>query len=208
MKNKEGKALVDILPENLSEDTVTAISNLVESKVKEKSESVEKVLHSRFMGFMAENVDRFKSLAVKELEAEDETFKAAKLFSDIKRIVAEEVMDDEIKEVLESKNTEIKTLKKLVVDLKNHIDTVEGRNVALTESVNAYNTADLSYFENEDEDEALAGKAEMISECRDDNGDLDVVEESATFEGNEFLSDEVLSATRMITEHRKKILGE
>lgn len=205
MKDKNGKDLIDILPDNLSEDTVAAISNLVESKVNDKTESVKKVLNSRFMGFMTENINRFKSLAVKELESENDTFKSAKLFSEIKRLVAEEVMDDEVKEILESKDQEIMELKKLVVELKNHIDVVEERSVALTESIVAYENADLEYF-SEDDDEDLKGDAVVISENIDE--DIEDDDETSTYEGNEFLNEDVIAASRMITENTKNLLGE
>jgi len=205
MKDKNGKDLIDILPDNLSEDTVAAISNLVESKVNDKTESVKKVLNSRFMGFMTENINRFKSLAVKELESENDTFKSAKLFSEIKRLVAEEVMDDEVKEILESKDQEIMELKKLVVELKNHIDVVEERSVALTESIVAYENADLEYF-NENDDEDLKGDAVVISENIDE--DIEDDDETSTYEGNEFLNEDVIAASRMITENTKNLLGE
>jgi hypothetical protein len=188
--NKE--QLVQLLPENFSEDTIQQVETLVESTVQERVSSVEKQLASRLNSFISENINHLKNIAITELENDNETLRAAKLFESVKAIVREEMVDDDVNEILESKDNEIQELKETIVALKEHIDTLESKNTALTESLESVSYQEI---EEEEEDEDLNGSARIVTESEEfdvPSEETDEEEES----DNPILSESILKLLR------------
>lgn len=184
--------LVQLLPENFSDETILEVQTLVESTIEDRVSEVEKQLVTRFNSFISENIESLKEVAIKELEADNDILRQAKLFESVKQLVRDELVDDDVQQLLEAKDEQIKELEEALVELKDYIDDLENKNSALHESLEAvaYEPVD----ENEDNDEALKGKAIIVSESEESDVPADEsVTEEDQYEENEFLSESVMS---------------
>lgn len=89
----EVKTIADLLPDGLSEETVTQIAELVDSVIKEEVNQRVKLLESKVKGFLRMEIQSIKEHALKELQEESEVYRNAQLFESIKSLVALELTD-------------------------------------------------------------------------------------------------------------------
>jgi len=80
-----------LLPEGLTEDTVSEIATLVGEVISEEVENKVKDLENKVHGFLRMKIDEVKDHAVAELEQENETFKNARIFESLKALMALEL---------------------------------------------------------------------------------------------------------------------
>ncbi len=80
-----------LLPDGLTEETVSEIATLVSEVISEEVESKVKDLETKVHGFLRMKIDEVKSHALSELEQENETFKNARIFESLKALMALEL---------------------------------------------------------------------------------------------------------------------
>ena len=96
----EIKSIAELLPEGLSEETVTQIAELVDSVIKEEVNERVKLLEAKVKGFLRMEIQSIKEHALKELQEESEVYRNAQLFESIKSLMALELSEkDENNEV-------------------------------------------------------------------------------------------------------------
>lgn len=83
--------IADILPDNLSEETVNRIAELVNETIEEELSARLEGLSRKFATLMRLKVDEHKKLALAELELENETFRKAELMESVLGAMALEV---------------------------------------------------------------------------------------------------------------------
>ena len=67
------------LPDGLSESGLKEVADIVDSIVQERVEEEVRMLESKVSGFLRTKLDSLKEVARKEVEAESETIRAAKV---------------------------------------------------------------------------------------------------------------------------------
>jgi len=91
----EVKTIAELLPEGLSEDTVSQIAELVDLIIKEEVNQKVKLLESKVKGFLRMEIDSIKNHAMRELQEENEVYRNAKLFESIKSLMSLEINKDD-----------------------------------------------------------------------------------------------------------------
>jgi len=169
-----------LLPEGLTEDTVSEIATLVGEVITEEVENKVKDLENKVHGFLRMKIDEVKSHALAELEQENDTFKNARIFESLKALMALELNSDD-------EDTAIGQTRKEFDEIQEENDVlVRELNSALTECSKLENTLRVLSEKNEIlEDERLDLQEAVVS-----------LEESAKlpFESNEkavIISDDV-----------------
>ena len=87
----EVKTIAQLLPEGLSEETVTQIAELVDTVIKEEVNERVKLLEAKVKGFLRMEIQSIKEHALRELQEESEVYKNAQLFESIKSMMALEL---------------------------------------------------------------------------------------------------------------------
>ena len=169
-----------LLPEGLTEDTVTEIANLVSEVISEEVENKVKDLENKVHGFLRMKIDEVKDHAISELEQENATCKNARIFESLKALMSLELTgaDDDT----------------AVAQTRKQFDEVQEENEVLVRELNGALT-ECSKMENTLR--VLSGKIETLEEERLDLQEAYVsLEESASlpFKSNEravVISDQV-----------------
>ena len=104
-KNKM-QSIADVLPENLSEETVTIVAELVSEAIEEGvARQVEK-LSTKFHALLRLKIDEMKEHARAELESEDPEFRNHEIMESIKGMLALEVAPQHVDSIVETQLNE------------------------------------------------------------------------------------------------------
>lgn len=87
----EVKTIAELLPQGLSEETVTQIAELVDSVIKEEVNERVKLLEAKVKGFLRMEIQSIKEHALRELQEENEVYRNAQLFESIKSLMSLEL---------------------------------------------------------------------------------------------------------------------
>jgi len=193
------KKLQELLPDGISQETITSINSIIEDRVKTRINEESKLLGSKVFAFLKLKQDEIKEEALKQLEEENETYRNAKLFEHVRSLMALEVMSEdyelplanlveENKELNSTVDTLTSELSKSLTEnakLENSVKLLEGKvnsvNKKLTESVESKK---LPFKSSE--------KALVITETKEKTGS-DKLFEDIEKTGNAFLSEEMIS---------------
>ena len=190
-----------LLPDGLTEDTVSEIANLVGEVITEELENKVKDLENKVHGFLRMKIDEVKSHALAELEQENDTFKNARIFESLKALMALELNGDD-------EDNAIGQTRKEFGEVQEENDVlVRELNSALTECSKLENTLRVLSEKNEIlEDERFGLQEAVVS-----------LEESAKlpFESNEkavIISDdvdsEIIDNNAVETQSRNEFINE
>ena len=156
--------ITELLPEGLTEATVSQIAELVDSVISEQVEEKVKELEAKVQGFLRLRVDEVKDHAMKELELENDTYKNAKLFESIKTLMAIELGSND-------EDSAVGKISGENVQLEEEVDVLtEELKAALTENSNLETTiyALSGKIDNLEETERkLQGKVEYLEEAKE-----------------------------------------
>jgi len=189
--------ITELLPEGLTEATVSQIAELVDSVISEQVEEKVKELEAKVQGFLRLRVDEVKDHAMKELELENDTYKNAKLFESIKTLMAIELGSND-------EDSAVGKISGENVQLEEEVDVLtEELKAALTENSNLETTiyALSGKIDNLEETERkLQGKVEYLEEAKEKpfkSSEKAVVisennDEPRRISENEFLSEDIM----------------
>ena len=189
--------ITELLPEGLTEATVSQIAELVDSVISEQVEEKVKELEAKVQGFLRLRVDEVKDHAMKELELENDTYKNAKLFESIKTLMAIELGSND-------EDSAVGKISGENVQLEEEVDVLtEELKAALTENSNLETTiyALSGKIDNLEETErTLQGKVEYLEEAKEKpfkSSEKAVVisennDEPRRISENEFLSEDIM----------------
>jgi len=94
MSNKV-KNIVDLLPEGLSKEAINEIASLVNTVIEEEVDTQVKDLNSKVFAYLRIHIDEVKEHALKELHEENETYRNAKLFEELKTFMTLEMSKED-----------------------------------------------------------------------------------------------------------------
>ena len=197
-------SISQLLPEGLTEETVSEIATLVNEVISEEVENKVKDLENKVHGFLRMKIDEVKSHAMAELEQENETFKNARIFESLKALMALELNADdedntisqtrrEFDEVQEENDVLVRELNSALTEcsklentlrvLSEKIEILEEEKENLHESVVVLEESARLPFESNE-------KAVVISEQVDEEITQETVE---PHDGNEFINEDMMA---------------
>jgi DNA repair exonuclease SbcCD ATPase subunit len=197
-------SISQLLPEGLTEETVSEIATLVNEVISEEVGNKVKDLENKVHGFLRMKIDEVKSHAMNELEQENETFKNARIFESLKALMALELNSgdednavsqtrkefDEIQEEnsvlireLNSALTECSKLENTLRVLSEKVEILEDDKENLHEAVVALEESARLPFESNE-------KAVVISDQVDEEIHKEIVE---PHDGNEFINENMMA---------------
>ncbi len=160
-----------LLPEGLTEETVSEIANLVGEVISEEVANKVKDLENKVHGFLRMKIDEVKDHAIAELEQENETYKNARIFESLKALMALELNGSDEDNAVSQTRREFDEIQE-----ENDV-LIRELNDALTECSKLENTLRL-----------LSGKIESLEEERMNlEEEVTTLQESASlpFKSNE-----------------------
>lgn len=130
-KNNKMQSIAEILPENLSEETVNKVAELVNEAIQDEVARQVQTLSTKFHGLLRLKIDEMKETARAELEAEDPEFRNHELMESIKGMLALEVAPQNVDALVE---TQLNEAAEAVADSKlveNELDNLLSENETL-----------------------------------------------------------------------------
>tara|TARA_Y100000310_G_scaffold61308_1_gene56581 strand:+ start:271 stop:897 length:627 start_codon:yes stop_codon:yes gene_type:complete len=88
---KKVKTIADLLPEGLEESTVTEIAKVVDSIIEEEVSERMSLLEGKVHAYFRTHIDDLKDHALRELEEENDTFRNARLFEELRSFMSLEL---------------------------------------------------------------------------------------------------------------------
>jgi len=127
--------IAKLLPEGLSETGIEEISAIVEETVQERIDSEVKNLEAKVGGFLRMKLNELKEQALIELEKNDETFRAVKVYESLKQVIAEDISTTETDSVTSQYKNENTELHETVGNLNSKVSQLMTENSTLEESL-------------------------------------------------------------------------
>lgn len=195
--NKSILKLADLLPDNVTEETMNKILGVIQEAITGEVTDKMKVLEAKAGAFIRKNIDNLKAQAQEELNEENEIYQDAMQFRKLKGFMGVDKVEVKAPEqVKESKDLQAEN--DLLVE---HLQTLADENVKLKRIAKAYKkkalVAESTLNESVQEVQDLKGvvskpfksseKALVLSEGT--KGELNIASPS----GNAWLSEEVLA---------------
>ena len=129
------ESIAKLLPENLSESGLEEIASIIEETVQERVDAEVKSLEAKVGGFMRMKLNEMKEQAVRELEKDDETFRAVKVYESLKSVIAEDIATSDEEGVASTYKADNEKLQETVENLNSKISSLMTENSTLEESV-------------------------------------------------------------------------
>ena len=127
--------IAKLLPENLSESGLEEIASIIEETVQERVGAEVKSLEAKVGGFMRMKLNEMKEQAIRELEKDDETFRAVKVYESLKSVIAEDIATSDEEGVASTYKADNEKLQETVEGLNSKISSLMTENNTLEESV-------------------------------------------------------------------------
>ena len=129
------ESIAKLLPENLSESGLEEIASIIEETVQERVDAEVKSLEAKVGGFMRMKLNEMKEQAVRELEKDDETFRAVKVYESLKSVIAEDIATSDEEGVASTYKADNEKLQETVENLNSKISSLMTENSTLEDSV-------------------------------------------------------------------------
>jgi len=129
------ESIAKLLPENLSESGLEEIASIIEETVQERVDAEVKSLEAKVGGFMRMKLNEMKEQAIRELEKDDETFRAVKVYESLKSVIAEDLATSDEDAVASTYKADNEKLQETVEDLNSKISSLMTENSTLEDSV-------------------------------------------------------------------------
>jgi len=127
--------IAKLLPENLSESGLEEIASIIEETVQERVDSEVKSLEAKVGGFMRMKLNEMKENAIMELEKDNETFRAVKVYESLKSVIAEDLATSDEDAVASTYKADNEKLQETVESLNSKISSLMTENSTLEDSV-------------------------------------------------------------------------
>ena len=127
--------IAKLLPENLSESGLEEIASIIEETVQERVDSEVKSLEAKVGGFMRMKLNEMKENAITELEKDNETFRAVKVYESLKSVIAEDLATSDEDAVASTYKADNEKLQETVESLNSKISSLMTENNTLEDSV-------------------------------------------------------------------------
>ena len=127
--------IAKLLPDTLSESGLEEIASIIEETVQERVDAEVKSLEAKVGGFMRMKLNEMKENAIKELEKDNETFRAVKIYESLKSVIAEDLATSDEDAVASTYKADNEKLQETVESLNSKISSLMTENSTLEDSV-------------------------------------------------------------------------
>ena len=127
--------IAKLLPENLSESGLEEIASILDENVQERVDAETKALEAKVGGFMRMKLNEMKEQAIAELEKDDETFRAVRVYESLKSVIAEDLATSDEDAVASTYKADNEKLQETVESLNSKISSLMTENSTLEDSV-------------------------------------------------------------------------
>ena len=127
--------IAKLLPDTLSESGLEEIASIIEETVQERVDSEVKSLEAKVGGFMRMKLNEMKENAIIELEKDNETFRAVKVYQSLKSVIAEDLATSDGDAVASTYKADNEKLQETVESLNSKISSLMTENSTLEDSV-------------------------------------------------------------------------
>tara|TARA_R110002012_G_scaffold33823_8_gene98598 strand:- start:7858 stop:8433 length:576 start_codon:yes stop_codon:yes gene_type:complete len=184
--------IAKLLPDTLSESGLEEIASIIEETVQERVDSEVKSLEAKVGGFMRMKLNEMKETAITELEKDNETFRAVKVYESLKSVIAEDLATSDEDAVASTYKADNEKLQETVESLNSKISSLMTENNTLEDSVvnlreDVLVLDDVSKRPFKSSEQALVITNESINETS--------APTSAVF--NEFLTEDVVRLSKL-----------
>ena len=200
--------IADILPEGLSESTVEAIFQLVDSTINEQVEEKVRLLEAKVNAYLRTKIEQLKEQALTELSEENEVYRNARLFESVRTLMSLELNSDDDESALSEiaeQHSELQEEFDVLVEqvnllvsenekLQNTLKVLDNK-VSLTESYAAELEEQKAQLLSEVENLEAINEESFLSSERAvvvSNADKEIMKDRTQTTKNEFLIDEVM----------------
>ncbi len=118
--NKNTEKILKALPEGLSEAGLNEVASLLDEIVEERVAEEVQTIEAKVKGFLRTKIDEMKSVALAELESENETIRNGQMYEAIRSVVAADIASDDENGIVSHLETE-------VAELKESLNVVNGK---------------------------------------------------------------------------------
>lgn len=139
-KNKQLTAIAELLPEGLTEDAISEIASLVENCINEEVDKKVKNLSNQVYGFIRLHMDSLKEAALQELSEENEIYKNARLFENVRSLMAIELGPKDMDSAIELISEDNDKLTEDITFLTTELDKALSENSRLEAAVSLLET--------------------------------------------------------------------
>jgi uncharacterized phage infection (PIP) family protein YhgE len=202
------KNIADILPEGLSESTIEAIFQLVDSTINEQVEEKVGLLEAKVNAYLRTKIEQLKEQALTELSEENEVYRNARLFESVRTLMSLELNSDDDESALSEITEQHGELQEEFDVLVEQVNTLVGENEKLQNTLKVLNNK-ISLTESyaaelEDEKAQLLNEVENLEAINEESfissekavvvsrADAEINEQRTQTSKNEFLIDEVM----------------
>jgi regulator of replication initiation timing len=202
------KNIADILPDGLSESTIEAIFQLVDSTINEQVEEKVGLLEAKVNAYLRTKIEQLKEQALTELSEENEVYRNARLFESVRTLMSLELNSDDDESALSEMSQQHGELQEEFDVLVEQVNTLVGENEKLQNTLKVLNnkiSLTESYaVELEDEKAQLLNEVENLEAINEESfissekaivvsrADAEINEQRTQTSKNEFLIDEVM----------------
>ena len=184
--------LASLLPDNLSEDTLTKIVGLIQETIKSEVTERMKVLEAKASAFIRKNIDSIKNQALSELTEESDIYQDAMQFRKLKGIMG-------VDKIKVSEQANVSELQEENAVLLEHLNVLATENSKFKKLAKTYKAKAILA------EQTLNESLEEVQELKESNEKpfkssekaLVIVENNEVVQGrsvsNPFLGDEVLA---------------
>ena len=202
---KKMNQIAELLPEGLSEETLSQVADLVSSTIEEEVQNRMSLLEAKVNSFLRSKIDEMKDHAIAELEEENPVFRNARLFESVRTLMSMELggndednavwavneqkeeLEEELSVLTEELNRLVSenevlentsnALSSKIANLEEAVDQTSTQNVSLSEEIKTLEASQEKPFKSSE-------KALMVSESEEG--------EMKRTPHNEFLTNEVM----------------
>ena len=192
--------IVDLLPEGLSEASISQIANLVNDLIVEEVEGRIEDLENKVKSFLRLKIDELKEQALTELNYDSEAMRNATLYESLKSLMAIELTEEdderavshmlkEHEDISEERDVLIEELNKSLSsneELEQLLGTLSGRIDSLEEERESLVDNLVRLEESTEQPFKSSEKAQIIAENI-------AAQKRPSYASNEFLTDEVMA---------------
>lgn len=196
--------IIEALPGDLSEAGIKEVHALINEVVDERVTAEVDLLESKVSGFLRTKIEQLKEVALADLKATDETYRAVKIYEAVKALVAADLTSEDADSLANSYAGKISELEESVTKLNSALEYAAQENHLLEGKLDSNQDEFSSLME---ENKNLQEKAELPFRSSEsalvltnENNSSDHFSQAAS--ENYFLTEDVVRLSRTFTEDK------
>lgn len=129
--------IAELLPEGLSEETLSQVADLVSSTIDEEVQNRMGLLEAKVNSFLRSKVDEMKEQAIAELEEENPVFRNARLFESVRTLMSMELGGEDENSAVWAVNEQKEELEQEISVLTEELNRLVSENEVLENTSHA-----------------------------------------------------------------------